>query len=86
MSLALDILVSEARALANDHPCEIEHIWEAIGGRACPRGSENCSQAVYQCARCGEHDYGYPGGPGAADCETPCSFLCELADSAREEG
>lgn len=79
----LQHLIAEARALANDHPCETTgHLWETEGGRRCPRGSENCSQAVYRCARCGEWDYGQPGGPGAQDCARPCSWSCEEAEVA----
>lgn len=67
-------LIAEARGLANDHPCAREHAWESIGGRACYR--EECdgvrSQTVYQCARCGEYDYGYPGGPAHAECAGGC--------------
>ena len=72
----LDELIAEARGLANDHPCVREHLWGSVGGRSCPRGSKNYSQTVYRCQRCGEYDYGYRGGPGAADCEQPCSLSC----------
>ena len=44
------------------------HTWKSEGGRACPRDVSGCSQTVYQCSRCGEQDYGYPGGPAHAEC------------------
>jgi hypothetical protein len=74
MTLALNSLISEARALANDHPCTtVGHDWVSEGGRRCPHATDDddgCggSQAVYRCARCGEYDYGERGGPGHADC------------------
>lgn len=74
-ALTLAALVAQARALANDHPCTtMGHIWETEGGRRCPHAESDlddgcgASQAVYRCARCGTHDYGEPGGPGARDC------------------
>jgi hypothetical protein len=79
MTLALQQLVGHARALANDGPCVESHKWITDGGRACPHSDDGettwgCggSQAVYVCERCGEQDYGYPGGPGHADCERGC--------------
>lgn len=61
------------------------HDWATIGGRTCPHqlrhlddaaaGDDACasqdyrSQPVYMCARCGEFDYGEPGGPGWHDCQ-----------------
>jgi len=42
----------------------IGHKWVFTGGRPCPKGYEDCLQPVYRCARCGEYDYGEPGGPG----------------------
>lgn len=76
MTEALLHLVAEARALANDHPCTTQgHDWVTDGGRTCPHSDDGestwgCggSQAVYRCVRCGEYDYGEPGGPGHADC------------------
>ena len=62
-------LIAESVALAGGDLCSIGHEWTSVGGRACPRGSEQCSQAVYRCTRCGEYDYGEPGGPGHDDCE-----------------
>jgi hypothetical protein len=72
--LTITQLVAQARV---DHPCSQGHDWQTDGGRACPHvgTDEDCgrSQAVYRCARCGEWDYGYPGGPGHADCVTYCA-------------
>lgn len=76
--LRLAMVIAEARALANDHPCTtVGHNWQTEGGRRCPRATDEddgCggSQAVYRCARCGGYDYGEPGGPGASDCERTC--------------
>lgn len=78
MTLELQQLVAEARALANDHPCTtVGHDWQMEGARTCPhygtdRECHHSSQAVYRCARCGGYDYGEPGGPGHADCERGC--------------
>lgn len=70
--LTLHQLVENAKI---DDSCTQGHDWQSTGGRACPR-KEDCgaSQVAYQCARCGEYDYGYPGGPGHADCyaDGPC--------------
>ena len=65
-------LVTEAQALAGSHPCVIfGHVWEFQGGRACDY-CENGSQSVFQCARCGDWDYGEPGGPGYEECKKEC--------------
>jgi hypothetical protein len=84
----LQHLIAEAQALAGDHPCSVlGHAWRTCGGRRCPRGSEACSQAAYECAKCGEFDYGEPGGPGFEDCKEPCDQSCadalyaEISDS-----
>lgn len=70
--LTLTQLVNQARI---DDTCSQGHDWQSDAGRQCPR-AEDCgaSQAVYKCARCGEYDYGEPGGPGHADCYAngPC--------------
>lgn len=44
-------------------------VWEMDGGRPCPLGYEDCSQPVYRCMRCGDYDYGEPGGPAYEECE-----------------
>lgn len=78
MTVDLRNLIAEARSLANDHPCiSSGHDWKSEGGRPCPRSGTDgecghSSQAVYVCARCGQYDYGEPGGPGHADCERGC--------------
>lgn len=75
----LDDLIAEAAALAGG-PCGEFHEWRSDGGRACPRNADaNASQTAYRCRRCGEYDYGDPGGPGHRDCiiEGPCDPSCE---------
>lgn len=71
---SLQHLISEARGLANDHPClSFGHAWQHDGGRACPHDlTPNCSQPVYRCERCGEWDYGKKGGPGHRHCAVEC--------------
>ena len=56
MTLDLQHLIAEAQGLAMDHPCGREHAWKSIGGRHC----SDCggSKAVFECARCGDCDYG----------------------------
>lgn len=77
----LECLIAEARGLVNDHPCVREHLWVVEGGRACSRCDE--SQPVYRCARCGEYDYGYPGGPAWQECER--SIDCRVARMAQRK-
>lgn len=72
--MSLSHLITEAKALAGEHPCvTMGHAWEPDGGRACPRGLYG-SQTVYRCRRCGGYDYGEPGGPAWQECE---ERLCE---------
>jgi hypothetical protein len=58
------------------HPCSQGHDWQSVGGRPCSgvSGATGCqgSQPVYQCARCGNYDYGHPHGPGFEDCVANC--------------
>lgn len=78
---ALEALVREAEQTCEAETCARNgHAWETDGGRACPRGC-SWSQASYVCRRCGEQDYGYPGGPGHADCGGR-----ECCDGTTEEG
>ena len=67
-------LIAEAVALGGGNLCASGHKWQEEGGRECPNGEQDCSQTVYRCARCGQYDYGEPGGPGHADCHGvwPC--------------
>jgi hypothetical protein len=61
--------------LAGDNgPCgAFGHDWQSIGGRSCPKElTDGCSQPAFECARCGEIDYGDPGGPGHANCRDQC--------------
>ena len=72
-------LVTEAQALAGERQCAVlGHDWVTIGGRACPHACPEGyrrSQPVYHCRRCGEYDYGHPGGPGYEDCVRYCGLI-----------
>jgi hypothetical protein len=69
----LEQLVERAKL---QNGCARGHDWESVGGRPCGGdfGAEACqgSQTVYQCARCGEYDYGHEPGPGYDDCVKHC--------------
>ena len=39
--------------------CQDSHDWVFAGGRACNCEPACCSVPVYQCAKCGDYDYGY---------------------------
>ncbi len=74
MQLTLQQLI--ARAMV-EHPCSQGHDWQSDAARGCrayENGVEGCqgSQAAYRCTRCGEWDYGEPGGPGHEDCQRYC--------------
>lgn len=77
MIAELDELIAEARGLACDHPCVRGHVYESEGDRACPKGGSHCSQTAYRCARCGQWDYGEPGGPAHAECFQSCQWTPE---------
>ena len=76
MTDTMQRLIAEAVVLAGGrHQCAVlGHRWQSVGGRACPRGCRQTSQNVYQCASCGDYDYGEPGGPAHAECfvKGPC--------------
>lgn len=73
MTDVLEHLIAEARREARPrHACTNGHLWEMHGGRSCPLGWEDCSQPVFECARCEAVDYGEKGGPGLADCQRHC--------------
>lgn len=79
MTQALQALIREAGTALGSTACASgNHVWQSIGGRACPHpkdiGGGECSQAVYECSVCGETDYGDPGGPGHDDCANNCHF------------
>lgn len=76
----LQFLLAEAAELGGGNLCASGCDWRSVGGRACPRNlnEENCSQAVFQCSRCGTYDYGEPGGPGEESC-FPCPHRVEAA-------
>ena len=68
--LTLQQLIANARI---DHPCSQGHEWVSDAGRSCPNDPDcGGSQAVYHCTRCGDYDYGEPGGPGHTDCLKFC--------------
>lgn len=69
-------LIAEAAALAGGNLCASGHDWIMNGGRACPHECSYASQPVFQCQRCGEFDYGEPGGPGHEHCSKygPCDL------------
>lgn len=68
--MSLDHLLAEAAVLAGgEHQCAVlGHRLKSIGSRPCPfhiDGCGNASQAVHECASCGDVDYGEnPGEPG----------------------
>lgn len=64
----LNVLIAEATNLAGGSTCAAGCDWQMDGARRCPHGADSCSQAAYQCSRCGAFDYGDAGGPGAQDC------------------
>ena len=71
----LDKLITEARAIAGDHPCLTSgHTWETQGGRACSI-CENGSQVVFRCMRCGDYDYGGLGSMGYESCRVDCLYF-----------
>lgn len=81
----LQHLIAEALALGGTNICAAGHDWQSQGGRRCPRATDDseppCSQTVYQCARCGDWDYGQEGGPAHRECFDlgPCHWRCEAA-------
>lgn len=82
----LTALVRDAEQTCEALACERHgHAWESDGARACPRGC-SWSQSAYRCRRCGEQDYGDPGGPGHADCYSGrCCDGTTEAERAAEE-
>lgn len=72
MTFSLQKLVQQAATELGSDACrDGRHQWVAEGGRSCPDELEVCcSQAVYRCLTCGTYDYGEPGGPGHADCQS----------------
>jgi len=69
----LDNLITAAMQLAgNENVSHNRVIWQQEGGRSCPIGWEDCSQAVYIDVATGDYDYGERGGPGWTDCQQHC--------------
>jgi hypothetical protein len=52
--------------------CPIEAERAALEALGTPPRIMLHGRAVYQCARCGQWDYGESGGPGHADCVQYC--------------
>jgi hypothetical protein len=87
MTAFLQDLIEAARIEAEPQDCCRDgHDWQTDGGRTCPKGDHNMrSQPVYKCARCGDYDYGEPGGPAHADCKhCDCTLPCETAPNSGE--
>lgn len=82
--MTLQHLVAEAVVLGGGDLCAAEHDWKPEGGRECPRGGR-CSQTVYRCARCGDYDYGKPGGPAHAECYGS-AWRCDRTANNEEAG
>jgi len=74
MTFELQKLIREAGRELSKSACQFDgHDWVAEGGRACPMGAVGCSQTVYVCRSCGEHDYGNgEESPGKQDCQAVC--------------
>lgn len=70
----IENMISEAIFLAGgDAIYHKGKLWVSEGGRSCPLGWDDCSQAVYIDQLSGEYDYGEIGGPGHTDCLNNCS-------------
>lgn len=83
--MSLAHLIAEAVALAGGDLCTSGHDWQSQGGRHCDRCG--LSQPVYQCARCGEWDYGEKGGPAWTECEASsrCAYERDEYRRIRED-
>jgi hypothetical protein len=69
----LDELVTAAVALAGGEAISRRaRLWTQEGGRSCPKGYSDCSQAVYVDIGSGEYDFGEPDGPAHDDCFVDC--------------
>ncbi|CAN7322099.1 hypothetical protein LJR084_001858 [Variovorax sp. LjRoot84] len=70
----LDALISDALAIAGNDDSRMHNgrLWKFAGGRRCPLDWDDCSQAVFRCAKSDDWDYGEPGGPGHAECVATC--------------
>lgn len=74
MTTDLQHLIFQASTQLGSEACRAgRHTWDDEGGRSCPKGYEDCSQAVYRCSICGTYDYGEAGGPGHRDCHQACA-------------
>lgn len=68
----LQLLIQEAKGLTTP-PALCSHYYKMEGGRSCPKGYCDCSQAVYVCELCGTTDYGYKGSKSYNECYIGCS-------------
>lgn len=84
MTVQLTQLIDAARHLAGEETTlHGGRLWQFEGGRTCPIGWHDCSQAVFVDLATGEHDYGQPGGVGDADCRAHCRHGMEPAAEDR---
>ncbi len=86
--LALNELITAAVQLAgaDDLVSHNRALWQMVGGRACPIGWGDCSQAVFENIKTGAYDYGEPGGPGYAECVRSCRHgMQENTDTGDDE-
>lgn len=72
MQLLDDLITAAVQLAGADAVSRDARLWHSEGGRRCPLGWEDCSQAVYVDLKTGEYDYGEPGGPGHAECVLNC--------------
>lgn len=72
MQLLSDLITAAVQLAGGDGVAHAGRMWVSEGGRACPLGWGDCSQAVYVDIKSGEYDYGERGGPGWLDCERHC--------------
>ena len=67
-----DLITAALQLAGTDATSHGARMWRTEGGRTCPIGWDDCSQAVYVDLKTGQHDYGDPGGPGHDDCQQHC--------------
>lgn len=80
-----DLITAAIELAGGDAVSHDARLWQSEGGRRCPLGWWDCSQAVYVDLKTGEYDYGEPGGPGHRDCERHCPHGMERPDEDHPE-
>lgn len=82
----LNDLITAAMQLAgqDDRVSHNARLWQSVGGRTCPIGWWDCSQAVFVDVATGNYDYGEPGGPGHAECLRSCPNRMQPAPPVEE--